>query len=141
MSGARCEPAVREMVLQATRAPVRCLGAGLLCEPAWIAIAHSLGLSHRELQIVRGVFDDATEHAIAAGLGSSPHTVHTHFERLHHKLGVQTRAQIILRVFQEFLALSLCPGGKLDPICGTWASGNCPLHAGSSNPVRLPAIG
>ena len=140
MGGARCEPAVREMVLQPTRGPARYLGAGLLCEPAWIAIALSLGLSQRELQIVRGVFDDATEHAIAAGLGSSPHTVHTHFERLHHKLGVQTRAQIILRVMQEFLALTTSRGGRLDPVCDTCARGGCPLRTSAAKSVRPPAI-
>jgi hypothetical protein len=29
--------------------------------------------------------------------------VHTHFERLHHKLGVTDRVQLVLRVTQEFL--------------------------------------
>ena len=76
---------------------------------AWDQIARSLGLSGRELQIVRGVFDDRIESAIAADLGISAHTVHTYFDRLHRKLGVATRTGLVLRITREFLALAASP--------------------------------
>jgi DNA-binding NarL/FixJ family response regulator len=61
------------------------------------------------LQIVRAVFDDQTEYAIAADLGISPHTVHTHFERLHRKLAVSDRVQLVLRVTEASLVLTTVP--------------------------------
>jgi DNA-binding NarL/FixJ family response regulator len=99
----------------------------MFSEQAWIEIAHSLTLSPRELQIVRGVFDDRTEYAIAADLGMSPHTVHTHIERLHQKLGVTDRVEVVVRVMQEFIALTLAPGTDLPSICANRAAGRCPL--------------
>lgn len=86
------------------------LEAAMFSEQAWEIIARSLRLSTRELQIVRGVFSDHTEFMIAADLRISAHTVHTHFYRLHHKLAVQTRVQLVLRVVQEFLALAYASG-------------------------------
>src|SRR5262245_10012899 len=52
----------------------------ILSNDAWNEIAGSLGLTRRELQVVCGIFDDRTELAIAADLGISVHTVHTHIE-------------------------------------------------------------
>ena len=90
----------------------------------------SLDLSGRELQLVRGVFDDDTDFSIASFLGISPHTVHTHFERLHNKLGVADRARLILRVVNEFLALTASPGSILPPVCPGRADARCPLRRG-----------
>ena len=101
----------------------------MFSEQAWLEIARSLRLSPRELQIVRGVFDDHTEFAIAADLGISPHTVHTHIDRLHHKLAVVDRVTLILRVMDEFLALTLAPGSVLPSICPNRAAGRCPLRS------------
>jgi FixJ family two-component response regulator len=50
----------------------------MLSELAWKEIACSLKLSGRELQLVRGVFDDSTELAIASNLGIARRTVCTH---------------------------------------------------------------
>ncbi len=99
----------------------------MLSEVAWSEIARSLHLSGRELQIVRGVFDDRTDFAIAVELGISPHTVHSHFDRLHRKLGVTDRVELVLRVIQEFVALTLKPGTVLPPICANRVVGRCPL--------------
>jgi DNA-binding CsgD family transcriptional regulator len=95
---------------------------------AWAAITRSLNLSVREEQLMRGVFNDHTDAAIAAALGISSHTVHTHFERLHHKLGVASRAQLVLRVVREFLDLTASPGGALPPVCALHATARCPLR-------------
>ena len=52
-------------------------GQFLLPERAWRDVARLLKLSPREKQVVRHVFDDLKEAAIADRLGISPHTVHT----------------------------------------------------------------
>jgi len=62
----------------ATDKPRRFPGSAMLSELAWKEIACSLKLSGRELQLVRGVFDDSTELAIASNLGIARRTVCTH---------------------------------------------------------------
>jgi len=107
----------------------RCpLGAAMFSEEAWGKIAQSLRLSGRELQIVRGVFDDETEFAIARNLNLSPHTVHTHCERLYHKLAVTDRVKLVLRVTNEFIGLTFAPESELPPICANRTAGSCPLR-------------
>ena len=103
---------------------------------AWAQIASNLRLSGQEIRIVHGMFDDQTESAIADELKVSPHTVHTHCERLYRKLGVTDRVKLILRVVDEFLMLTSAPGGALPPICSNRAAGCCPL--GRAGPYSLP---
>ena len=95
---------------------------------AWGEIACSLKLSGRELQIVREVFDDRTEFAIGNNLHLSPHTVHTHCERLYRKLAVTNRVKLVLRVTNEFIALTFAPESDLPPICARQTAGRCPLQ-------------
>jgi DNA-binding CsgD family transcriptional regulator len=102
--------------------------AKVLNARAWAAISGSLNLSNREQQLVRGVFDDRTDYSIALTLGISSHTVHTHFERLHRKLRVANRAQLILRVVDEFLALTAAPGSLLPPVCPNRTTACCPAR-------------
>jgi DNA-binding NarL/FixJ family response regulator len=71
---------------------------------AWRILAKSLHISDRELQIVQEIFDDRKESAIADDLTISVHTVHTHLERLYRKLGVSTRAGLILYILSEYLS-------------------------------------
>jgi hypothetical protein len=73
------------------------------------------------------MFDDRKEAAAAAELGVAPRTVHTHIERLHRKLGVADRMQLVLRIMHEFLRLTISPQGNLPPICSNAAAGCCPL--------------
>ena len=105
------------------------LGSAMFSNQAWQEIAHSLKLSVRELQIVRGAFDDHTESTIAADLGISPHTVHTHFERLHFKLAVKSRVELVLRVTNEFFTLTAPSDSALPPISTNRAAGRCPLQS------------
>ena len=100
----------------------------MFCDEAWNEIRRSLDLSGRELEIIRSKFDDQKECVIAANLGISPRTVHTHIERLHHKLGVTNRSQLFVRIMHEFLALTVCPDKRLPPICANRAAGRCPLR-------------
>ncbi len=98
-------------ILRLEKKPSGSRGSAVFSEQTWEEIAGHLGLSHREIQIVQAVFDDRTEFAIAAGLGISPHTVHTYFERLHKKLGVADRVQLVLRIAQDFLPPAALPNG------------------------------
>jgi DNA-binding CsgD family transcriptional regulator len=102
--------------------------ADVFSKKAWEAIAVSLELSGRELEIVRSVFEDRTEYAIATDLHISPHTVHTHVERLHHKLRVANRVQLVLRILDKFHDLTVSPQMKLPPICANWQNGVCPFY-------------
>ena len=79
----------------------------LLNERSWAAIGSSLGCSRRELEILTSLIEDRlhTEDQIGRALGISPHTVHTHLERLYKKVGVASRAHLIVRVFAEYVQL------------------------------------
>ncbi len=106
----------------------RCVGSAMFSPHAWALIECSLGLSGRELQIVRGAFDDKTEVEIAADLHISPSTIHTHVERLHRKLAITDRTQLLLCVMQEFIALTATPGSHLPPICAVRTARSCPVY-------------
>ena len=106
--------------------PATANGAKIFDKQTWAAITRSLDLSNREQQLLRGVFEDATDSCIASNLGISRHTVHTHFERLHQKLGVSNRTKLILRVMDKFLALTALPGSGLLPVCPLRATPGCP---------------
>ena len=137
ISGGRVKPQVRPGTLArppskpapslTSREPPH-LGSALFSGPAWDELGRSLRLTKRELQIVRGIFDDRTEFAIAADLGISPHTVHTQVERLRHKLAVVDRVALVLQVVEEFLRLTAAPGSGLPPICAARAAGQCHLR-------------
>lgn len=75
-------------------------------DQVWEDVGRTLKLSGRELQIVRGMFSDKIQYAIAADLGISPHTVHTHIERLYHKLEVTNRSQLLVSIMTVFVTLA-----------------------------------
>lgn len=112
----------------ATHPPPSPMGAAMFSKQAWDEIARSLKLSGRELQIIKDIFDDLTEYAIAAHYGVSPHTVHTYCERLYHKLAVNDRVKLVLRITDEFLTLTATPGYFLPSICANRSAGRCPLR-------------
>ncbi len=78
----------------------------------WHALERDLKLSPRELQLVRGVFDDQTEEAIADDLSISVHTVHTYFTRLYQKLGVCSREQLLVLIFGRYLERRRLPKSR-----------------------------
>ena len=80
-------------------------GQGVFVPGEWRSLASCLGLSPRECGIVRAVFDGDSERRTAERLGLSPHTVHTYLWRIYRKLQVQSREQLLVRVFAEFRAL------------------------------------
>jgi DNA-binding NarL/FixJ family response regulator len=81
--------------------PTMRAGRSILSHDAWKTIAKSLRISHRELEIIQGIFDDRKELAIADELKISMHTVHTHLERLYRKLGVSSRVALVLYILSE----------------------------------------
>ena len=75
-----------------------------LPEPSWQSIVRSLGLSDREAQVTSLILGDGScESAMAASLSISPHTVHTHLERIYRKLKVTNRSQVVSRIFQLYV--------------------------------------
>ena len=69
-------------------------------------VGRELGLSGRELEIVRGFFFQETETAAAIRLGLSPHTVHTYVQRVHRKLGSGDRCSAVVRLFVAYLSIT-----------------------------------
>ncbi len=76
-------------------------GSDLFSADVWDRLGGAMRLSARELEILRAIFDDQKESAIAWSLGISPHTVHTHIERIYKKVGVASRCQLLVRVFAQ----------------------------------------
>ena len=65
------------------------------------AIAWELEFTFSEEKILPYLVKDEKESAIAKGLGISPHTVHTHLNRLYAKLGVSSRVELTVLLVQE----------------------------------------
>lgn len=103
-------------------------GSKILSEPAWAAVGGSLHLSKRHMEVVKGVFDNEKEAAIADDLGISQHTVHTHLDRIYEKLGVCSRQGLVQSILGEFLHLTADPGSDMSPICRCFGSEECPLR-------------
>ncbi len=88
------------------RAAIRSPGSAIFCVGAWEELGCSFRLTPRELEIVRGIFDGRKESAIAADLGCSPATVHTHIRRLYAKMAVHNHVELLVRVMAAFLAFT-----------------------------------
>lgn len=68
-----------------------------LLKADWLLIAQELGLSPRQLEIVRCLVDGLDEATAADRLGISPHTVHAHMNRLFLKLRVNSRCELVVK--------------------------------------------
>ncbi len=79
-------------------------GSSMFSPEAWTQIGRSLGLSGRQLQVVRGTFDDKTELAMAADLRISPSTVHTHVEAILKATALTIPASGSRPIFDPFVA-------------------------------------
>lgn len=101
---------------------------------AWCEIGCALGVTKREVQIIQAVFDNLTQKGIANRLKITEHTAHTHLNRLFKKLKVSTRTELVLRVMEQMIALTLSETGVLPPICPRHHSGDCRLHSPSAQP-------
>jgi DNA-binding CsgD family transcriptional regulator len=104
-------------------------GRRLFSPAVWTCIGQRLSLSERELQIVQSVFDDAHQDLIAKELGISSHTVHTHLERLYHKLQVTSRVDLVVRIAECHVLLCQDPDSPVPPLCPQYDAGRCPLSS------------
>ena len=111
-------------------------GASILSDHAWREIGKALRITRRELEIIQGVFDNLTEKEIAGRHNMAEHTVHTHMNRLFKKLSVSTRAELVLRVVEQLIALTLAETGVLPPICPHHHRGACPLLTAPARPQK-----
>lgn len=112
--GAQREP-ITDLRVVAARTAWHGVGQGVFLPGEWRSLAAALGLSPRECGIVRAVFDGASEKDAAEGLGLSPHTVHTYLWRIYRKLHVQSREELLVRVFAEFRSLPKRPSRARKP--------------------------
>jgi len=110
------------------------LGASLLSDHAWLEIGRTLGIPKRQLQIVQAVFDNQHEAEIAKRFKLSPHTVHMHLNRLFKKLNVTSRAELVLRIVEQMVTLTLSETAVLPPICPRHQSGDCFRHCPPAKP-------
>ena len=109
-------------------------GASILSKHAWLEIASALAITKRELQIVQAVFDNQHEVEIAKRLKISPHTVHMHLNRLFKKLTVKSRTELVLRIVEQLVTLTLSETAVLPPICPHHHTGDCCRYAPPSKP-------
>jgi DNA-binding CsgD family transcriptional regulator len=83
--------------------------SSVFSEKQWQAVARRLHLSPRELEIVRGIFDNSKENRIAEQMNVSPYTVHEYLKRLYRKLDVSGRVQLVLVLVKNHLSLTTSP--------------------------------
>ncbi len=73
---------------------------------AWPSVAAALGLSPRELEITRCLVTDVVESAIGERLGMSRHAAYDHLEGIYRKVGVNSRLELIVKVFSIHLLVA-----------------------------------
>jgi len=70
------------------------------CAAAWAGMVLLLRLSKCEVKILQRLIHDESQRQIAAALGIAVRTVGTHLERIHRKLNVHSRTELIVRLFE-----------------------------------------
>lgn len=81
-------------------------GQAMLSASAWRRVGHELGLSPRELELVRHVFDGKKLTAVASEMKLALGTVKTYTERIHRKLEVRDQRELALAVFSAYLRIT-----------------------------------
>ncbi|MEI6077839.1 MAG: helix-turn-helix transcriptional regulator [Verrucomicrobiota bacterium] len=113
-------------------------GAAIFSDHAWHEIGRTLNITKRGLQIVQAVFDNQHESQIGKIFKISPHTVHMHMNRLFKKLNVTSRTELVLRIVEQMITLTLAETRVLPPLCPRHHTGKCCLHS-SPAPLSKPA--
>jgi DNA-binding CsgD family transcriptional regulator len=80
-------------------------GVHFLSQDVWMRLSARLSLTRRESQIVYLLTANHTEEAVGTILVISSHTVHSHVERLYRKLQVQSRSELMIRVFEAYVGM------------------------------------
>jgi len=90
-------------------APVRkncqAKGQALLSARAWELVGEELGLSRRQLELVRHVFDGKKLTTVASEMRLSLGTVKTYSQRIHQKLEIRDQRELALAVFGAYLRI------------------------------------
>lgn len=74
--------------------------------PEWLHVVDVLALSRREAEVIACLLDFCDDDGeIGRRLGISKHTVHSYFEGIYRKLGVNSRCQVLARVLLACFAL------------------------------------
>ncbi len=84
-------------------------GTHLIEDLQWRKIAFLLGISEREEQVCRLLFEGITREEIAEKMDIKVRTVRHYLERLHSKLRVSNRVALVLRIIQVRDALAEIP--------------------------------
>jgi DNA-binding CsgD family transcriptional regulator len=71
----------------------------------WATLVRSLRLSVREAEVSTFILEGRSENSIAAQIGISNHTVHSHLDRLYRKLHIRNRCQLIALLFETYVEL------------------------------------
>ena len=75
-------------------------GRVLIDQACWKDLKVFAGLSGRELQVCRLIFQGDTRKSAAEALGISERTVRHHLETIYSKLSVNNRVDLVLRLIQ-----------------------------------------
>lgn len=79
-------------------------GKDMLSAEEWQEVGRCLGLSPRELSVVRLIFDGQSKAEMAASLEITPNTAHEYLRRIYGKLQARDRVGVVLRVVETRLA-------------------------------------
>jgi len=70
----------------------------------WDRATTALGVSLKELEVIRALFRGDSEKEAAVRLALPQRTVHARLERVHARLGVRTRTELLVTVLAAVLA-------------------------------------
>jgi len=87
-------------------------GAQLIADLQWKKISYLLGISERELDVCRLLFEGITREEIGERMEIKVRTVRHYLERLHTKLRVNNRVALVLRIIQVRDALKTIPDSE-----------------------------
>jgi DNA-binding CsgD family transcriptional regulator len=78
--------------------------AELFSEGEWSVLSDAMGLTARQMEILRHLVAGLNDRDIARCADVGIPTVRTHLTRLFARLGVQDRNELVVCVFRQFLA-------------------------------------
>jgi DNA-binding CsgD family transcriptional regulator len=78
----------------------------MLSDSEWDMLAKKMRLTPRETQVLRGVFAEQTDDAIAIELGIKTRTVRAHLERVYRKCNCRTRCGAVVKAFGTPLTIN-----------------------------------
>lgn len=83
-----------------------CYGSldGILPSDCWSRAAAALRLTTKDVEVLQALFRGDNEKEAAARLGVARRTFHGRLERLHVRLGVRSRVELLLRILLVALA-------------------------------------